>query len=376
MILIYIDALSQPNDTNPINYELCIHVYNELLNRYHLQPTEIEFVYMLRLCLNTKNKILFNQILSSLMNEITLPESKVIRNIIVKWYETIEMDYIIKESIVSNEGMISCNQEQLLSLDLEEAYRNELLLQLEGFVLQNTTNENDLIHKGVYKMNNKVKAYHESINNLKKDCNPHITNINNNTTTILEIDHKITTEIINRQNQTIKSDIIPNENIPSKDENIPNKNEKTLNYRKKTWDSFKYWLEIHHKDRKIQLLSEMNTTIATANDVVNNNHHSIDDQKVSDMKELKDIDLYNMGFNIIVDGANVGYCKQNYPGAPTHIDYLQINQLLIHLIKIGYKPLLILHCRHLNQQMIPNEQCQHVIKYWQENHLIYSTPKG
>ena len=48
-------------------------------------------------------------------------------------------------------------------------------------------------------------------------------------------------------------------------------------------------------------------------------------------------------FDIVVDGANVGYYKQNYAGAPTHVDYNQIQQMLFYLTTIRHlKPLLVL----------------------------------
>ena len=60
-------------------------------------------------------------------------------------------------------------------------------------------------------------------------------------------------------------------------------------------------------------------------------------------------------YDIIVDGANVGYYKQNYAGAPTHIDYFQVDAMVKYLQKTGRRTLLVLHCRHLRQNVVPNE---------------------
>jgi hypothetical protein len=40
-------------------------------------------------------------------------------------------------------------------------------------------------------------------------------------------------------------------------------------------------------------------------------------------------------YDVIVDGANVGYYKQNFNGAPTHIDYRQVDWMLRQLILRG-----------------------------------------
>ena len=40
-------------------------------------------------------------------------------------------------------------------------------------------------------------------------------------------------------------------------------------------------------------------------------------------------------YDVIVDGANVGYYKQNFSGAPTHIDYRQVDWMVRQLICRG-----------------------------------------
>jgi pentatricopeptide repeat protein len=52
-------------------------------------------------------------------------------------------------------------------------------------------------------------------------------------------------------------------------------------------------------------------------------------------------------FDVIVDGANVGYYKQNFAGAPAHVDYQQIDWVVRWLRLNGFTPLLILHCRYV-----------------------------
>lgn len=87
-------------------------------------------------------------------------------------------------------------------------------------------------------------------------------------------------------------------------------------------------------------------------------------------------------FDIIVDGANVGYYKQNFPGAPPHIDYHQLHALLESLIHEHHRqPLLIIHSRHLGEHMISAthkdaQVIREMIASWRARNLIYATPKG
>lgn len=81
------------------------------------------------------------------------------------------------------------------------------------------------------------------------------------------------------------------------------------------------------------------------------------------------------GYDVIVDGANVGYYKQNYAGAPSHVDYHQINAMLLKLRHLGYNPLLILHCRHLFKNVVPNDAAA-VVDKWRADGILFETPGG
>jgi hypothetical protein len=83
-------------------------------------------------------------------------------------------------------------------------------------------------------------------------------------------------------------------------------------------------------------------------------------------------------FDIIIDGGNVGYYKQNYAGAPDHVDYHQIQTTLVALQTLGYTPLLILHSRHLSPRLVPAHDAKVVdyIHSWKAMDCVYATPKG
>lgn len=48
-------------------------------------------------------------------------------------------------------------------------------------------------------------------------------------------------------------------------------------------------------------------------------------------------------YDVIIDGANVGYHKQNYAGAPSHVSYDQIDAMARLLKAKGFKPVIVLH---------------------------------
>ena len=79
--------------------------------------------------------------------------------------------------------------------------------------------------------------------------------------------------------------------------------------------------------------------------------------------------------DIIVDGANVGYYKQNYAGAPKHIDYNQLNSIIQHLQSIGKRVLLVLHCRHLHPGTLPREFIP-LTEQWKKDDILFVAPAG
>ncbi len=86
---------------------------------------------------------------------------------------------------------------------------------------------------------------------------------------------------------------------------------------------------------------------------------------------------------IIVDGANIGYYKQNYPGAPLYVNYHQINRLIEQLTRYhDYFPIIILHARHLlpaiDSRKSPEEyeQVHAILGGWRKAGYLYATPKG
>lgn len=80
-------------------------------------------------------------------------------------------------------------------------------------------------------------------------------------------------------------------------------------------------------------------------------------------------------YDVMIDGANVGYYKQNYNGAPQHIDYFQVDAMLKYLQSTGRRVLLVLHCRHLHPAAVPSE-CVDVIRAWADDGVLLTAPAG
>ncbi|KAL3781537.1 hypothetical protein ACHAW5_005434 [Stephanodiscus triporus] len=95
-------------------------------------------------------------------------------------------------------------------------------------------------------------------------------------------------------------------------------------------------------------------------------------------------------YNVVIDGANIGYFEQNFADAPKHIDYKQIDWIIRHLLEQQSSScphdqqqhiILFLHERHFSQKLIP-DWANRIIQSWDGyespyNRLtVYRTPVG
>jgi hypothetical protein len=74
---------------------------------------------------------------------------------------------------------------------------------------------------------------------------------------------------------------------------------------------------------------------------------------------------------VVIDGANVGYYKQNFANAPKHVDYHQIDWLLRHFSDKSV--LLVLHERHFFPKLLPAWAVP-IVQSWKD--VTYRTPSG
>mmetsp|Transcript_15965 Transcript_15965/g.25911 ORF Transcript_15965/g.25911 Transcript_15965/m.25911 type:complete len:959 (+) Transcript_15965:239-3115(+) len=80
-------------------------------------------------------------------------------------------------------------------------------------------------------------------------------------------------------------------------------------------------------------------------------------------------------FDVVVDGANVGYYKQNFPNAPRHVDYDQIDWIVSHFKEKGQRVLLVMHSRHFSSEMMPSKY-KPMSEAWASEGFLYKTPPG
>ncbi|KAL7532221.1 hypothetical protein ACHAXR_004495 [Thalassiosira sp. AJA248-18] len=128
----------------------------------------------------------------------------------------------------------------------------------------------------------------------------------------------------------------------------------------------------------------------TSNSKKNNNNHS------KNVKSQGRVDAWNKfetfiqehpPYNIVIDGANVGYFQQNFAGSPKHVDYQQIDWLVRHLLEQPsssseqHHIILFLHERHFSPRLTPS-WAYPIIQSWDGNEspynrlTVYRTPSG
>lgn len=78
---------------------------------------------------------------------------------------------------------------------------------------------------------------------------------------------------------------------------------------------------------------------------------------------------------ILIDGANVGYFEQNFPGAPKHVDYSQIDWTVQHFVQLNKQVLVVMHSRHFSQGLMP-QSAEPILQKWLNMGVLYRTPPG
>jgi len=76
----------------------------------------------------------------------------------------------------------------------------------------------------------------------------------------------------------------------------------------------------------------------------------------------------------VIDGANIGFFKANYDGAPTHVSFNQIDWVARQCQRDGLHPLIVLHSRHVGGN-IPKDYVD-MVQRWRDEGMLYTTPHG
>lgn len=79
--------------------------------------------------------------------------------------------------------------------------------------------------------------------------------------------------------------------------------------------------------------------------------------------------------DVVIDGANIGYYKQNFSNCPKHVDYHQIDRVVQHIKSQGKSVLLFLHERHFARKLMPR-WAEQVVSKWDNEGILYRTPYG
>jgi len=340
---------ASPTIENPV--ECGFDIFAQMQERYALEPTEKEFVCMLRLCVATRDAR-FYAILETFADTGIVPVSPELHAVLKEWFAR-EKEYTITTSEAQRTGLLGANNETLRSLEVDERYRAEFLAQLQTFAL--VVDDNRKI-----KVNNKIKEQ-QKINALKQQLKQLAQEDNQTSASDANTDsHPFTT---NDTTTTTDSTAPANTQTPE-----------AAAAREAQWMDFVKYLRYHSEHT--QQNADKSDTESSSKRARSSTTDTPSSTSAPAETTTSTSTAGPSGFNIIVDGANVGYFKQNYAGAPQHVDYHQIDRLLQHLRSVGFTPLLILHCRHTSKYMIPNEEVNEMVKRWRAENCIYATPKG
>merc|ERR1712195_93072 len=84
----------------------------------------------------------------------------------------------------------------------------------------------------------------------------------------------------------------------------------------------------------------------------------------------------NSNYDVVIDGANIGYYKQNFMNSPHHVNYEQIDWIVRYFTyTLNKRVLLVMHNRHFTKRMLPSKY-QYIIDFWMNNNILYQTPAG
>mmetsp|Transcript_19811 Transcript_19811/g.41740 ORF Transcript_19811/g.41740 Transcript_19811/m.41740 type:complete len:839 (-) Transcript_19811:55-2571(-) len=127
-----------------------------------------------------------------------------------------------------------------------------------------------------------------------------------------------------------------------------------------------------------------------------NNNGNKSNWRINAWKRFETFIQEHPPYNIVIDGANVGYYEQNFANAPKHINYDQIDWLIRHLLTPSppsssseeeqpkqqkHHIILFLHERHFSHKLAP-PWANRIFRSWDSNEApynrltVYRTPAG
>ena len=329
-------------------------VFEEVFGRYNLIPAEREYLIAIEFAAVAGDSTRFYAILHSMMEDVLVPESELCWTAIERCFSLLSASampggsYTIQISEVdASSGVIQCNSERLRSIDLEADTREQLLLQLESFAVISDPGRK-------VKLNNKVK----------EEKKLQIKSYENRNSAPGPLKEASSNELGNSEPtlQSHRSVSVESKGTGASSVSQPN-NLNDDNWRRQVWSNFRTWLKKDH------------STHAQA-DISSGGGSSSVQAAAVQREDGRDAPW----FDIVIDGANVGYYKQNFVGAPTHVDYQQIDQMLTFLVSKQHKPLLVLHCRHVDEKNFPpgaeGREIGRLVQSWRATGRLFATPRS
>ena len=443
---------------------ICYNLYNDMIYTYNLIPTEREYQSMLILNILNNNSSKFQQVLTVMKDDIFVPSYSTWdlikqyfnlpihnnnssntdthssthnmqhNNIQNSTYNNAPTDtnsktdnnnmpniqYNIHTSTVNNNGIVYINNEQLLSIDLNENNRSELLLQIEKFATSDNTavSARSMLDSGGFAVGggsadaiasdvivsidmlqsggdasssddmvdplffNTCDAAADAVDCDDRDAKRvkvEHTNNSTNTTTITHTVDDVTTTTASATNTSSsskrKQHKKSNNNKPTNTSSSSSRSSGSSK-RALAFKQFQAWLSSQTTTTSSSSSSATDNATTPAYTTNTNTTKEVPAKPTPDTTALaKPSPPYR--YDVILDGANIGYYKQNYAGAPAHIDYIQIHWTVLHLQHLGYHPLIILHTRHLDfKHLNLTVEVEKIVDFWRERGMLYVTPSG
>lgn len=288
-------------------------LFEELTETYHLQPLERDYVAMLGLFCAVDNAVRFYATLHSLMEDILVP-TKDVWKVLTSWFTTgNRVDrYVVGTYLTSPVGHIEGIDYTLRPVELSPENKALLLDQIESSICgENGPAPRKRKHKVITPAGQAQSTDGGKVSGGSEESG---------------------------------SVAVPTE---SSLDQRPKKKDKGREAREK-WTAFKKWISEHADPSPAQGDAEGNP---------------IERNEGGETK-----------IDVLIDGANVGYYQQNFENASGYIDYFQLDSMVRHLMDTGRRPLLILHCRHVFND-IP-DMYKDVVKSWRKKNILYVTPAG
>lgn len=295
------------------NTKICEDLWQDMSTKDHVIASEKEYCSMLQLYLLTQQHEKFIGMLLEMMEELCYLQHEETLDVIRSFFEvtnTSEKSFETAKSMVSVEGIVACNQLVLPSLEIENNHLQGLLSQLQSIAINRDPN-----HK--YKPNNKIRDYISAQKQLKASSNTAPV-----APVVVVETAPVDPVVIAKVTETTTTMT-----------NTASKYNNSTEDRKAKWDNFVNFLRNRQEAKSKK-------------------------QQTTESDEVPSPASKSRSFDIIIDGANVGYYNQNYAGAPTHVDYIQIYQMVNYIIGLGYSPLIIIHSRHFSDHILKTVQMQ------------------